>query len=143
MTFAIWPNLAILQASVKQANSGKLVYFGDVFVFLSLVSLVLLQGRTATYSDNISTQKIDLPLAGTVCFLGLGTMRIKNIKAWIVIVALFVTVVVIFVVFSANERQLQKKRVSHIKYPCIVLKVDNSGCQTEIEMRTHVAVTAN
>ena len=82
-------------------------------------------------------------MAGTVCFLGLGTMRIKVIEAWIVIAALFVTVVVIFVVFSANERQLQKKRVSHIKYPCIVLKVDNSGCQTEIEMRTHVAVTAN
>jgi hypothetical protein len=58
------------------------------------------------------------------------------------IAALFVTVVVMFVVFSTNERQLQIKRVSQNKYPCIVLKVDNRGCQTEIEMRTHVAVTA-
>ena len=70
-------------------------------------------------------------------------MKIKVIKAWIVIAALFIAVVVLFVVFSANERQLQIKRVSQNKYPCIVLKVDNSGCQTEIEMRTHVVVAAN
>ena len=70
-------------------------------------------------------------------------MRVKVIKAWMVIAALFVTVVVLFVLFSTNERQLQIKRVSQNKYPCIVLKVDNRGCQTEIEMRTHVAVTAN
>ena len=70
-------------------------------------------------------------------------MRIKVIKVWIAIAALFATVVVMFVVFSANERQLQIKRVSQYKYPCIVLKVDNSGCQTEIEMRTHVAVAAH
>jgi hypothetical protein len=69
-------------------------------------------------------------------------MKIKVIKTWIVIAALFVTVVALFLVFSANERQLQIKRVSQNKYPCIVLKVDNRGCQTEIEMRTHVAVTA-
>ena len=70
-------------------------------------------------------------------------MKIKVIKAWIVIAALFVTVVVMFVVFSASERQLQIRRVSQNKYPCIVLKVDNSGCQAEIEMRTHVVVAAN
>ncbi|MEJ2232751.1 MAG: hypothetical protein P8X67_02390 [Syntrophobacterales bacterium] len=70
-------------------------------------------------------------------------MKIKVIKVWIAIAALFATVVVMFVVFSANERQLQIKRVSQYKYPCIVLKVDNSGCQTEIEMRTHVAVASN
>ena len=70
-------------------------------------------------------------------------MKIKVIKAWIVIAALFVSVVALFLVFSANERQLQIQRVSQNKYPCIVLKVDNSGCQTEIEMRTHVAVAAN
>ena len=70
-------------------------------------------------------------------------MKIKVIKAWIMIAALFVTVVALFLVFSANERRLHLKRVSQNKYPCIVLKVDNSGCQTEIEMRTHVAVTAH
>jgi hypothetical protein len=70
-------------------------------------------------------------------------MKIKVIKVWIAIAALFATVVVMFVVFSANERQLQIKRVSQSKYPCIVLKVDNSGCQTKIEMRTHVVVAAN
>ena len=70
-------------------------------------------------------------------------MKIKVIKAWIVIAALLVTVLVMFVVFSASERQLQIKRVSQNKYPCIVLKVDNSGCQAEIEMRTHAAVAAN
>jgi hypothetical protein len=70
-------------------------------------------------------------------------MKIKVIKAWIVIAALFVTVVVMFVVFSAHERQLQIRRVSQNEYPCIVLKVDNSGCQTQIEMRPHVAVVAN
>jgi hypothetical protein len=34
-------------------------------------------------------------------------MKIKVIKAWIVIAALFVTLVAMFVVFSANERQRQ------------------------------------
>lgn len=72
-----------------------------------------------------------------------GTMRIKAIKAFFVIATLFVTAVVMFVVFSANERQLQTKRVSLYKYPCIVLKVDNSGVQAEIEMRTYVAVAVN
>jgi len=70
-------------------------------------------------------------------------MKVKVIKAWIVIAALFATLVVIFAVFSINERKLQIQRVSQNKYPCIVLKVDNRGCQAEIEMRTHVAVTAN
>ena len=70
-------------------------------------------------------------------------MKIRVTKAWIAIAALFVTLVVMFVVLNANERQLQIKRVSQSKYPCIVLKVDNSGCQTEIEMRTHVAVATN
>jgi hypothetical protein len=70
-------------------------------------------------------------------------MKIKVIKAGIGIAALFLTVVVMFVVFSANERQLQIKRVSQKKYPCIVLKVDNRGCQAGIEMRTHVVVAAN
>ena len=70
-------------------------------------------------------------------------MRIKVIKTWIVIAALFASMVVVFVVFSANERQLQIKRVSQNKYPCIVLKVDNRGAQAEIKMRTHVAVAAN
>jgi len=70
-------------------------------------------------------------------------MKIKVIKAWIVIAALFATLVVIFAVFSINERKLQIQRVSQNKYPCIVLKVDNRGCQAEIEMRTHVAVAAN
>ena len=70
-------------------------------------------------------------------------MRIKAIKAIIVIATLFITAVVMFMVFSSNERKLQTKRVSLYKYPCIVLKVDNSGCHTEIEMRDHVAVAAN
>ena len=70
-------------------------------------------------------------------------MKIKVIKAWIVIAALFVSVVALFLVFSANERQLQIKRVSQNKYPCIVLKVDNSGVQAEMEMRPHVAVAAH
>ena len=70
-------------------------------------------------------------------------MRTKTIKTSFVIATLFITAVVMFVVFSANERKLQTKRVSLYNYPCIVLKVDNSGCQTEIEMRPHVAVAAN
>ena len=70
-------------------------------------------------------------------------MRIKAIKAFIVTATLLITAVVMFMVFSTNERKLQTKRVSLSKYPCIVLKVDNSGCHTEIKMRTHVAVAAN
>ena len=40
---------------------------------------------------------------------------------------------------TLNNRQVTS-RVASYSYPCIVLKVDNYGCQAEIEMRTRVVV---
>ena len=46
----------------------------------------------------------------------------------------------IFSAHTMSDKQLQNKRLVYYKHPCIVLKVDNLGCQAEIEMRTRVAV---
>ena len=41
---------------------------------------------------------------------------------------------------TLNKRQVRNRRVASYSYPCIVLKVDNYGCQAEIEMRTRPVV---
>ena len=43
-------------------------------------------------------------------------------------------------VTAERTRQLRNVRLAYYKHPCIVIKVDNLGCQAELEMRTEVAV---
>ena len=46
----------------------------------------------------------------------------------------------VFTVCTMTTKQIQNKRLVHYKHPCIVLNVDNRGCQAEIEMRTRVVL---
>ena len=47
---------------------------------------------------------------------------------------------VVFVARAMNTSQPIDRKLFHYKHPCIVLKVDNRGCQAEIEMRTRVVM---
>ena len=45
----------------------------------------------------------------------------------------------IFAARTMSSEQAQIRRADSYEHPCIVLKVDNYGCQAEVEMRTRVA----
>ena len=44
----------------------------------------------------------------------------------------------VFMGSTLSTKQLVNTKIVPYKHPCIVLKVDNSGCQADIEMRTYV-----
>jgi hypothetical protein len=67
-------------------------------------------------------------------------MRSNVVNLVILIATVVVTTGAIFMLLTQSERKLQAKKLFLYKYPCIVLKVDNRGCETELEMRTRVAV---
>jgi hypothetical protein len=69
-------------------------------------------------------------------------MKVKLLGIFLVISILFATAAGLCAVVIKSERQQNNRRLTVNKYPCIVLKVDNNGCQSEIEMRTRVAVAA-
>ena len=69
-------------------------------------------------------------------------MKIKLLGIFLVIVMLFAAAAGLCTVVIKSERKQNNRRLTLHKHPCIVLKVDNSGCQSEIEMRTRVAVAA-
>ncbi len=62
--------------------------------------------------------------------------RIPKLAA--IILVLFCIAGVIFTARAMSTKQLLDARLVYYKHPCIVLKVDNRGCQAEIEMREHV-----
>jgi hypothetical protein len=62
--------------------------------------------------------------------------RIPKLAA--IIVVLFCIAGVILTACTMSTKQLLNRRLVYYKHPCIVLKVDNRGCQAEIEMREHV-----
>ncbi len=69
-------------------------------------------------------------------------MRLRAVNLIIVFATVFITTGALSMLLTQSERKLQARRLSLYKHPVIVLKVDNQGCQTEIEMRTRVAVAA-
>jgi hypothetical protein len=66
-------------------------------------------------------------------------MRSNVVNLVILIATVVFTTGAIFMLLTQSERKLQARRLSVYKHPVIVLKVDDSGCRTEIEMRTRVA----
>ena len=42
---------------------------------------------------------------------------------------------------AERTRQLRNERLVYYQHPCVVIKVDNRGCEAELEMRTEVAVS--
>ena len=69
-------------------------------------------------------------------------IREKAVNLFIVISMLSVMAAIIIMALTANEKQLSTNRLASYKHPIIVLKVDNTGCQSKIEIRTRVAVGA-
>ena len=71
-----------------------------------------------------------------------NTIRVKVVNLFIAISMLSVMAAIIIMAVTANEKQLSTRRLATYKHPIIVLEVDNTGCQSKIEMRTWVAVGA-
>ena len=68
--------------------------------------------------------------------------RAKLVNVVILISVLFVAAAIVIAAVSANKKQLRTRRLASYKHPCIVLEVDNYGCQSKIEMRTRPAMGA-
>ena len=49
------------------------------------------------------------------------------------VVSLFTASIVMARTMSSKQTQI--RRVDHYEHPCIVLQVDNYGCQAEVEIR--------
>ena len=64
-------------------------------------------------------------------------------RAASVVVAISILSLIAGIIFTARtlcDIERQNMKLVYHKHPVIVLKVDNRGCQAEIEMRTRVAV---
>jgi hypothetical protein len=68
-------------------------------------------------------------------------MKVEKFNLFVVIGTLVVLASIVFTALSGT--QIRSIEPASPKYPCIVLKVDNKGCQTEIEMRTRMAARQN
>ncbi|MCG6918247.1 MAG: hypothetical protein LJE89_11965 [Deltaproteobacteria bacterium] len=68
-------------------------------------------------------------------------MKVEKFNLFVVITTLVVLASIVFTALSGT--QIRKIEPASHKYPCIVLKVDNQGCQTELEMRTPMAARQN
>ena len=71
-----------------------------------------------------------------------NSIRAKLISVFIFITVLLVAATIMIMAVNANERQLRARTLASYKHPCIVLEVDNNGCQSKIEMRTRPAMGA-
>ena len=71
-----------------------------------------------------------------------NTIRVNVVNLLIFISMLSVMAAIIIMAVTANKKQVNAERLASYKHPCIVLKVDNGGCQSKIEMRTRLAVGA-
>jgi len=67
-------------------------------------------------------------------------MKRRALNVAVVISLLSLLAGMIFTVRSLYDIELQKRKLVYHKHPVIVLKVDNRGCQAEIEMRTRGVV---
>lgn len=68
-----------------------------------------------------------------------NSIRVKLVYVFILLTVLFVAAAIMIMAVSANKKQLRTRRLASYKHPCIVLEVDNNGCQSKIEMRTRLA----
>lgn len=68
-------------------------------------------------------------------------MKVEKFNLFVVITTFVVLASIVFTALSGT--QIRKIEPASHKYPCIVLKVDNQGCQTELEMRPSMAARQN
>jgi hypothetical protein len=69
----------------------------------------------------------------------LKTMKVERFGLSMMIITGFVLVGIVLLAISPRARQIHAKKLTSYNHPCIVLKVDNHGCETEIQVRTRVA----
>ena len=67
-------------------------------------------------------------------------MKTRARSVAVVISILCLMAGIIFTVRTLYDIELRNRKLVFYRHPVVVLKVDNRGCQSEIEMRTHVAV---
>lgn len=68
-------------------------------------------------------------------------MKVEKFHLFVALATLVVLASIVFTALSGTH--IRSTEAAPYKYPCIVLKVDNQGCQTEIEMRTRMAARQN
>jgi len=67
-------------------------------------------------------------------------MKRRTVSVAAVISVLSLMTGIIFTVLTLCDIERQNRRLVYYSHPVIVLKVDNRGCQAEIEMRTRAVV---
>jgi hypothetical protein len=68
-------------------------------------------------------------------------MKVEKFNLFVLITTLVLLASIVFTALSGML--IRSTEPAPYKHPCIVLKVDNQGCQTEIEMRTRMAASKN
>ena len=68
-------------------------------------------------------------------------MKLEKFNLFVVITTLVVLASIVLTALSGAH--IRSTGPARYKHPCIVLKVDNQGCQTEMEMRTRIAARQN
>jgi hypothetical protein len=67
-------------------------------------------------------------------------MKRRALNIAVVISLLSLVAGMVFTFRSLYDTELRKRKLVYHKHPVIVVKVDNRGCQAEIEMRTRAVV---
>ena len=67
-------------------------------------------------------------------------MKRRALGAAVVISILSLIAGIVFTVRTLCDIELRNRKLVYYKHPVIVFKVDNRGCEAEMEMRTRVAV---
>ena len=68
-------------------------------------------------------------------------MKLEKFNLFVVITTLVVLASIVLTALSGAH--IRSTGPARYKHPCIILKVDNQGCQTEMEMRTRMAARQN
>jgi hypothetical protein len=63
-------------------------------------------------------------------------MKVEKFNLFVVITTLVALASIVFTALSGMH--IRSAEPAPYKHPCIVLKVDNQGCQTEMEIRTRM-----
>ena len=72
---------------------------------------------------------------------GVKGMKFEKFNVCVVITTLAVLAGIVFTALSGLH--VRRRQAAPYKHPCIVLKVDNRGCETQLEMRTGVEARQN
>jgi hypothetical protein len=72
---------------------------------------------------------------------GVKGMKFEKFNVFVVITTLVVLAGIVFTALSGLH--IKSRQSAPYKHPCIVVKVDNRGCETVIEMRTLVEARQN